>query len=57
MKKFLFGLLMTIGCLTILGCDIDFVTDTVYTPVFYEAPMYPAYYVEPCCYDYVVIYY
>ncbi len=40
----------------IIGCDIDFVTDTVYIPVFYEIP---AYYVDPyyCCYDYVEVYY
>ena len=37
----------------IAGCDIDLVTDTV----FYEIPTYPAYYVEPCCYDYMEIYY
>lgn len=45
MKKFLFG----IGFLTLVsGCDIDFVTDTVYVPT-------PIYYVEPCCYDYIEV--
>lgn len=38
----------------IIGCDIDFVTDTVYVPI-YETPVY---YVDPyCCYDYIEVYY
>jgi hypothetical protein len=41
-------LLIMLGCLFLGGCDIDFVTDTVYVPT-------PVYYVEPCCYDYIEV--
>jgi len=46
MKKLLLG----IGFLALInGCDIDFVTDTVYVPS-------PIYYIEePCCNDYIEI--